>query len=254
MASTIAKVYLGDDAADQVLHGRITRGRSERISAALWFSDLANFTRISDTVDPEEIIPMLNDYAEAVITSVRQAGGEVLKLMGDGTLAIFRGGTSSQACACALEASRLLDGRLIDLNARRCGEGRPATDLYLGLHVGDVFYGNIGSQDRLDFTVIGPAVNEVSRITSLCRSLHQGLLMSGPFAACVSASEIDGLHSIGRHVLRGVSRPQELFTIASEKRPAGNRMSLQTDPLEGSPPRARAHRHQSTIGRDSVTT
>lgn len=141
MASTIAKVYLGDDAADQVLHGRITRGRSERISAALWCSDLANFTRISDTVDPEEIIPMLNDYAEAVITSVRQAGGEVLKLMGDGTLAIFRGGTSSQICARALEARRLLDARLIDLNARRRGEGGPVTDLYLGLHVGDVFYG-----------------------------------------------------------------------------------------------------------------
>lgn len=102
--------------------------------------------------------------------------------------------------------------------------------------------------------MIGPAVNEVSRITSLCRSLHQRLLMSARFAACVSACEIDGLHSIGRHVLKGVRRPQELFTIASEKRPAGNRMSLQTDPLEGSPPRAGAHRHQSTIGRDSVTS
>lgn len=154
VASTIAKVYLGEDAASQVLHGRITRGRSERISAALWFSDLANFTRISDTIDPEEIIPLLNDYSDAVISSIRQAGGEVLKLMGDGTLAMFRGEIASRTCAAVLFARELLDKRLIDLNARRGAQGRPVTDVYLGLHVGDVFYGNIGSEDRLDFTVI----------------------------------------------------------------------------------------------------
>jgi adenylate cyclase len=213
VASTIAKVYLGQDAANQVLHGNFTRGRSDRISAALWFSDLANFTKISDTVDPEEIIPMLNDYADAVISSVQAAGGEVLKLMGDGTLAIFRGNQPSEACAAALNARAALDRRLVDLNAQRRIEGRPVTEVYLGLHVGDVFYGNIGSQDRLDFTVIGPAVNEVSRIASLCRSLQSKLLMSASFAAIVPSSQMENLLSIGQHVLRGVSRAQELFTM-----------------------------------------
>ncbi len=213
VAGTIAKVYLGQDAANQVLHGKITRGQSDRISAALWFSDLANFTHISDTVDPEEIIPMLNDYADAVISSVQEAGGEVLKLMGDGTLAIFKGRRPSEACSAALNARSLLDKRLLDLNEQRRIEGRPVTDVYLGLHLGEVFYGNIGSEDRLDFTVIGPAVNEVSRIVSLCRSLQSRLLMSASFAAIVAPSQMDSLHSIGQHVLRGVNRAQELFTL-----------------------------------------
>jgi adenylate cyclase len=212
VAGTIAKVYLGEDAANQVLHGKINRGHSDRISAALWFSDLANFTHISDTVDPEEIIPMLNDYADAVISSVQEAGGEVLKLMGDGTLAIFKGEKPSDACVAALRARTLLDKRLSDLTAQRRVEGRPVTDVYLGLHMGDVFYGNIGSKDRLDFTVIGPAVNEVSRIVSLCRSLQRKVLMSASFAAIVPSTQID-LLSIGQHALRGVNRAQELFTL-----------------------------------------
>jgi adenylate cyclase len=228
VASTIAKVYLGEDAANKVLHGSITRGRSERISAALWFSDLANFTRISDTVDPEEIIPMLNDYADAVITSIREAGGEVLKLMGDGTLAIFRGEDTGRTCAAALRARAFLDRRLVDLNAQRLAESRPVTEVYLGLHVGDVFYGNIGSQDRLDFTVIGPAVNEVSRIASLCRPLQRKFLMSARFAAIVPHSQADDLHSIGHHVLRGVSRAQELFTMTAKNAPP----ELRTNPAE----------------------
>ncbi|NLS06891.1 adenylate/guanylate cyclase domain-containing protein [Rhizobium sp. P32RR-XVIII] len=241
VASTIAKVYLGEDAASQVLHGRITRGRSERISAALWFSDLANFTRISDTVDPDEIIPMLNDYADAVISSIKEAGGEVLKLMGDGTLAIFRGEVSSESCAAALKARTLLDKRLVDLNAQRRIEGRPVTDIYLGLHFGDVFYGNIGSQDRLDFTVIGPAVNEVSRIVSLCRSLQRKLLMSAPFAAIVPPSQTESLLPIGSHVLRGVSRAQELFTMTSESAtPATRTTALETGVIRGSGVRAEA--------------
>jgi adenylate cyclase len=213
VAGTIAKVYLGEDAANQVLHGKITRGRSDRISAALWFSDLADFTHISDTVDPEEIIPMLNDYADAVISSVQEAGGEVLKLMGDGTLAIFKGLKPTETCAAALKARAMLDKRLADLNAQRRIEGRPVTDVYLGLHMGDVFYGNIGSKDRLDFTVIGPAVNEVSRIVSLCRSLQRKVLMSASFAAIVPQAQLDDLLSIGQHALRGVNRAQELFTL-----------------------------------------
>ncbi len=115
IARTIAEVYLGEDAARQVLEGKITRGKAERISAALWFSDLAHYTRISDTAEPDEIIPMLNDYADAVISSIHEAGGNVLKLIGDGTLAIFKGGNSADACAAALRAEATLRKRAAGL-------------------------------------------------------------------------------------------------------------------------------------------
>lgn len=213
IARTIAEVYLGDDAARQVLEGKITRGKAERISAALWFSDLANYTRISDTAEPDEIIPMLNDYADAVISSIHEAGGNVLKLIGDGTLAIFKARDSGDACAAALKAESLLRQRLRDLNAQRQIEGRPVTDVYLGLHIGDVFYGNIGSQNRLDFTVIGPAVNEVSRIASMCRSVDRNILMSSDFVMAVPGERRNDLVSVGRYALRGVNRAQELFTL-----------------------------------------
>jgi len=215
IARTIAEVYLGEDAARHVLEGKITRGKTERISAALWFSDLANYTRISDTAEPDEIIPMLNDYADAVISSIHEAGGNVLKLMGDGTLAIFKAEETGDACAAALKAESLLRQRLRDLNSQRQIEGRPVTEVYLGLHIGDVFYGNIGSQDRLDFTVIGPAVNEVSRIASMCHSADRDILMSANFVAAAPVAQRNDLVSVGRYALRGVKRPQELFTLMS---------------------------------------
>jgi adenylate cyclase len=213
IARTIAEVYLGEDAAKQVLDGKINRGKTERISAALWFSDLANYTRISDTAEPDEIIPMLNDYADAVISSIHEAGGNVLKLIGDGTLAIFKAPNPGDACAAALLAEALLRQRLRDLNSQRQIEGRPVTEVYLGLHIGDVFYGNIGSLDRLDFTVIGPAVNEVSRIASMCHSVDRDILMSANFVEAAPVSQRNDLVSVGRYALRGVKRPQELFTL-----------------------------------------
>ncbi|TCL69532.1 adenylate/guanylate cyclase domain-containing protein [Rhizobium sp. BK251] len=214
IARTIAEVYLGDDAARQVLEGKITRGKAERISAVLWFSDLVNYTSISERAPPEEIIPFLNDYSDAVISAVHAADGNVLKLIGDGVLAIFKAEDPQDACAAALRAETLLRRRLETLNPERDGEGRPTTDVYLGLHIGDVFYGNIGSQDRLDFTVIGPAVNEVSRIASMCRSVDRNILMSSDFAAAVPQHLQPAVASVGRYALRGVKRAQELFTLS----------------------------------------
>lgn len=213
ISRTIAEVYLGEDAARQVLEGRMSRGKAERISAALWFSDLQNYTRISDNLPPDEIIPFLNDYADAVITSVHENGGTVLKLIGDGTLAIFKTDDREQACGRALQAERNLRERLKELNARREQTGRPMTEVYLGLHIGDVFYGNIGSDDRLDFTVIGPAVNEVSRIASMCRFVDRSVIMSSEFVAAAPPTRGLEVVSIGRYALRGVKRAQELFTL-----------------------------------------
>jgi len=213
IAGTLVEVYLGQDAGERVLSGRISRGVAERISAVLWFSDLRGFTTITDTAPPDEIIPLLNDYADAVITSIREAGGEVLKLIGDGTLAIFKSDDRAEACRSALRAEAALRERQRALNAQRMDENRPVTSVYLGLHIGDVFYGNIGSRDRLDFTVVGPAVNEVSRIASMCRSVDRPVVLSSDFAAATPDAERKNLVSVGRYALRGVGRAQELFTI-----------------------------------------
>jgi adenylate cyclase len=216
IAGTLVETYLGRDAGRRVLSGRIARGVAERIGAVLWFSDLRGYTRITDEAPPEQIIPLLNDYAEAIISAVHEAGGDVLKLIGDGTLAIFKADDPAQACRYALEAEALTRERIEVLNGRRAAAGLPVTRLYLGLHIGEVFYGNIGSQDRLDFTVVGPAVNEASRIAAMCRSVERDVLLSSAFVAAVRSEERAPLVSVGRYALRGVGRAQELFTLERE--------------------------------------
>jgi adenylate cyclase len=212
IAETLVETYLGRDAGRRVLRGRIERGVVDQIKTVLWFSDLRNYTRIADTSPPEEIIPLLNDYAEAIVSSIQEHSGDVLKLIGDGVLAIFPAEERNRACAAALDAARAAREAVAALNARRFEKGLPATDMYLGLHLGEVFYGNIGSKERLDFTVVGPAVNEVSRIAAMCRSVDQPILLSAAFAeSCVEQQP--AFASVGRFALRGVGKPQELFTL-----------------------------------------
>ena len=213
IARTLVEVYLGRDAGARVLSGRISRGVADEIKAVLWFSDLRGYTAISDTAPPGEIIPLLNDYAEAAISAIESAGGDVLKLIGDGILAIFKADDPAQACRCALAAEADLRARLAELNARRGAEERPTTTVYLGLHIGAVFYGNVGSDSRLDFTVVGPAVNEVSRIAALCRSADRGVLLSAAFRAAAPEEARRHVVSVGRYALRGIGRAQELFTL-----------------------------------------
>ena len=212
VAGTLVETYLGRDPGRRVLHGRIKRGVPERIEAVLWFSDLRGYTRLSDTATPEEIIPLLNDYADAIISSIHDQGGDVLKLMGDGTLAIFASADRRRSCEAALTAAVTARQGVAEVNGQRSSGGLPKTDMYVGLHIGDVFYGNVGSKERLDFTVIGPAVNEVSRIAAMCRSTEQPLLVSSAFADAIGDGR-SRLISVGRYALRGVARPQELFTI-----------------------------------------
>ena len=212
IAETLVETYLGRDAGRRVLQGRIARGVTDRIKAVLWFSDLRNYTRISDTSPPEQIIPLLNDYADAIVSAVHEHSGDVLKLIGDGVLAIFPAEDRARACAAALDAASEARASVEALNARRAAEGLPTTDMYLGLHLGVVFYGNIGSKERLDFTVVGPAVNEVSRIAAMCRTVDQPILISAAFAESV-ALERRRFASVGRYALRGVGKPQDLFTL-----------------------------------------
>jgi len=213
IAGTLVETYLGRDAGRRVLNGLIRRGVAERIAAVLWYSDLREFTRITDQSPPEQIIPLLDDYAEVVISAVYENGGDVLKLIGDGILAIFTSSAAEEACHNAISAHSALHELLAQLNPRRAGDGLPTTEVYVGLHIGEVFYGNIGSDERLDFTVVGPAVNEVARIAAMCRSVERNVLLSEPFADAMTRLERGRLVSVGRYALRGVERPQELFTL-----------------------------------------
>jgi adenylate cyclase len=213
IARTLGRVYLGRETAEQVLRGRITRGVTETINAVLWFSDVRGSTKITETIAPAEIIPFLNDYAEAAINAIHEAGGEVLKLIGDGVLAMFTAEDMAAARRGALAAEHRFRKNMAALNARRAADGRPTTSAYLGVHVGEVFYGNIGSDDRLDFTVVGPAVNEVSRIAAMCGSVDRDFLVSSEFRAGLDAAGRRYLVSTGRYALRGIGRAQDLYTL-----------------------------------------
>jgi adenylate cyclase len=213
IARTLGRVYLGRDAGEQVLRGRISRGVSDWINAVLWFSDLRGSTVITEKMQPEEIIPFLNDYAGAAIDAIHDAGGDVLKLIGDGVLAVFTGNDMGVARRSALRAEHAFRKNMRTLNARRESEGRPVTSAYVGLHVGEVFYGNIGSEDRLDFTVVGPAVNEVSRIASMCSSVDRQLLASSAFQGGLDAVGRNYLVSTGRFALRSIGKAQDLYTL-----------------------------------------
>lgn len=219
-AGTLLATYLGADAAGRVLGGDIERGRVEMIQAVVWYSDLAGFTRLVDQVSGAgmlplfrghaEILGLLNEHAEILVDAIEGHGGQVLKFMGDGLLAIFRGPADAEACDAALTAWREASRRCEGLRRRRAAETHP----YLALHTGEVLYGNVGGRARLDFTVLGPAVNEASRIAALCRKLDQRVIVSEAFAALCPASWQVQLVGLGSFALRGVARPQSLFGLA----------------------------------------
>lgn len=217
VAQSLVETYLGRDAGRRVLEGRMSRGVVEKIHAVLWFSDMKGYTSLSENMSSDALVPLLDDYADAVISSVHAAGGDVLKLMGDGILAIFHAGDDApSACRAALAAEADLRARLMALQEHRAAHEEPVASIYLGLHVGDVFYGNIGSKERLDFTVVGQAVNEVSRIAAMCSSADRPVLFSRAFRQTLPEAEREPLVSVGRYALRGLARAQELFTILPE--------------------------------------
>jgi adenylate cyclase len=211
-ARTLIQTYLGSDAAERVLAGNIVRGRAEPIRAVVWFSDLVGFTRISDTSSPGTVLELLNDYAEAQVEEIEAQGGHVLKFIGDGIMAIFPQQEMAQACARALDAATKLTSRIATLNVRRESHGMPVTSTHIALHVGELLYGNLGSPRRLDFTVLGPAVNEAARIEAFCASLEQPVIVSTAFAEASGQARLR-LVSVGRYAMKGIARPQELFTL-----------------------------------------
>ena len=201
--------YLGANTGPKVLTGQIRRGTGMELTAVLWSSDLRGFTERSDRLPSKHMIAILNALFEAQAAEIRGHGGEILKFIGDGLLAIFpiaETDAVAPVAKTAVAAARNAVAAVARLSDHPALDGEPPLDIVVALHVGTVHYGNIGAADRLDFTVIGPAVNLVSRIENAAKILGQPIVVSAELAAA-----LDGVVSLGRHQLRGLTAPQELF-------------------------------------------
>lgn len=208
---TLMDTYVGERTAQRVLGGQIKRGDGELIDAALWFSDLRDFTPLTETLAPEDLLSMLNAYFEFVFNAVNAHQGEVLRFIGDAMLIVFPAerckGRLAEASRNALSAAEDAFNSLAVLNNRRRRDGQPEIRFGVGLHVGTVIYGNVGAPNRLDFTVMGPAVNRTARLESLTKEVKVPMLMSRDF---VDLTKVDAV-SKGVYPMKGVAEPQEVF-------------------------------------------
>ena len=213
IAASLLATYLGADAGRRVHQGAVTRGSLDRLHAVLWYADLRGFTAIADAAPGLAVVALLDDIFETLTAPLRRRGGQVLKFLGDGMLATFPIGAAGprQSCSEALDAAVEAMQAIDRLNRERRRAGKPVAAVDLALHIGEVFYGNVGAADRLDFTVIGPAVNEAARIEALCEPLAARVLVSAEFAA--AAGDPGRLRPLGRHPLRGVREDREIFAL-----------------------------------------
>ncbi|OUR77323.1 hypothetical protein A9Q83_11520 [Alphaproteobacteria bacterium 46_93_T64] len=215
LARTILNTYVGPRTGERVLSGQIKRGDGELIHSAIWFSDLRDFTPLTEALEPQALLDLLNAYFEIVSAAVTARGGEVLKFIGDAMLIVFPVGetsTPNQACEAALGAAKDAFGELAALNLRRKRADQPAIRFGVGLHLGELIYGNVGAPDRLDFTVLGSAVNRTARLESLTKNLGSPLLMSADFSALVS----EDTRSLGFHGMKGIAEKQEVFALPAK--------------------------------------
>jgi adenylate cyclase len=205
--------YVGHRTGERVLSGAIKRGDGETVRAVIWFCDLRGFTALSDALSREQLLDLLNQYFEIMVNAVTAEGGEVLKFIGDGMLAIFElreDDKVADRCAASLRAARAAQASIAACNPDRIAAGLAEIRYGLALHLGEVTYGNIGAPNRLDFTVIGPAVNHATRIEKLAGKLDRRVVISASFAAAAETP----LTSLGTHSLIGVVEPQEVFTLS----------------------------------------
>jgi adenylate cyclase len=209
-AKNILDAYLGEQTGEKVLAGQIKRGDGEEIRAVIWFCDLRDSTPLADSMSREAFLQLLNEYFECVLGPVQERKGEILRFIGDAALAIFPIGTEPAAVACAkaLDAAQAAVKRMAELNTKREAAGLPRLRFGIGLHLGLVLYGNIGTPTRIEFTVIGAAANEAARIEGLCKTLKVDVAVSENVARHLASR----LRSLGLHALRGVGAPIEIFT------------------------------------------
>jgi adenylate cyclase len=208
VAQNIAHAYLGKRAGQAVLNGSIRRGDGEKITAALWYSDLRRSTALSDRLPAEAFLDLLGRYFEMTAASVLDHGGEVVSLIGDAVLGLFRiEGGAEEACGRALAASAEARRRL---SLPSPAKADLAFDFGISLHLGEVIYGNVGVAERLQFTLVGSAVNEVVRVQDLTKTLGHPVLATGPFADVVPCP----WRPLGEHTLRGLDKPMPILTPA----------------------------------------
>ncbi|PCI63034.1 MAG: hypothetical protein COB35_02265 [Gammaproteobacteria bacterium] len=203
-------VYLGENAAQRVINGQFKRGTGESINAIIWYCDLRGFTRLSEQYTSTALVNILDQYFECTASAIEASGGEILKFIGDAVLAVFPlTDPLSQCCENALTAAETALDNLAMWSKQQ--SQYPALTLQAGvaLHIGEMLYGNIGGSSRLDFTVIGASVNEVTRLESLCKT-NFPVLASEVFAQHISDEK---MYSIGKRHLVGVQQEHEIFTL-----------------------------------------
>lgn len=219
IARNVADTYLGPMAGQRVLDGEIKRGDGESIDAVVFMSDMRGFTQLADRLSGPEVTAVLNAYFDAVSTAILAHGGDILKFMGDGILAVFNQktlGESAAANAAMKAAGAALQA--VEVLNQSPPSNLPSADLWqplkigIGLHMGEVFFGNVGGEERLDFTVIGRAVNETSRVEALCKPLDRPLLITEPVRTALSADLSTTLIQLGKHELRGVGKPVAVYS------------------------------------------
>jgi adenylate cyclase len=212
ISETVTDTYLGHIVGEQILSGLIKRGDGTEINAVLWFSDLRDFTGLNERMSAPDLLELLNNYLQLVGDALKAHGGEILKFIGDGVMAYFPAEDAlflPHVTNNAIAAARQLIDDIEAANEARAAGGHDPVRFGVGLHVGPVTFGNIGTEDRLDFTIIGPAVNRAARLESLTKQLGVPVAASAEFNAACSIP----LKSLGRHMLRGVPEPVEVFTL-----------------------------------------
>lgn len=211
VAENVVETYLGRGAGERVLAGQIRRGDGETIPAVIWYSDLRGSTAMAESLSREAYTEVLNCYFECVGGAVLEAGGEILDFIGDAVLAIFpvRGDAPrGEACAAAYAAAQDAHRRIARTNAERAKRAMPQLEFGLGLHVGDVMFGNIGTPGRLSFSVIGPSVNQVARLEALTKEVGRPVVASRAF---VDQCPGGGWDSLGMHKVQGIAAPVEVL-------------------------------------------
>jgi adenylate cyclase len=211
LTGNLLDTYLGRTIGRHILNGEVQRRAGEQRRAVLMATDLRGFTNLSDGLPTDELIELLDDYFDMVVSPIHAGGGEVLKFVGDGVLAMFPldGGAEPEIAETALAAAEDALARLGRINRTRRADGRRLIQFGIGLHVGTVTYGNVGATDRLDFTAIGPAVNLVCRLESLTKRVGRPLLASSDFADLCRRP----LVALGFHPVRGLGEPAEVFGL-----------------------------------------
>jgi len=214
-AAALLDTYVGNRAGERILAGQIRRGHAEAMQAAIWLSDLRGFTALSDRLVPETVVDILNQYFDCQVPVIREHGGEILKFMGDGLLAVFPiakdGGNLSEVCGRVLEAGRRARA---NVDAMHYPNGNVVERFRFGvaLHIGGILFGNIGAMSRLDFTCIGPAVNLAARLEKIAGRLHRTVVASAAFAGACANDWID----LGEFPIAGFSQAQRVFGLRDE--------------------------------------